>query len=145
MDVARMPAHQIVPHEPPMVLIDRVLSHDDKAGTVARIAITADSLFAEADGVPGWIGIEYMAQCVAAHGGCKARLRGESPPIGFLIGVRKYECSVPAFALGKLLTARAVPLFDEGGLSAFFCTLESDGVIATATVNAYILGGLSND
>lgn len=124
-----------------MVLIDEILSHDRDAGTTARLSINPTALFAGGDGIPGWVGIEYMAQCVAAHGGCEARERDAEPAIGYLLGTRRYDCKLPVFPFGSVLTVRAEPLFVEGGMGAFHCTLEMDGeIVASATINAYSPG-----
>ena len=86
-----------------MVLLDRVVSFEDE-NLVTEVTIREDTLFCEAGGVPGWIGVEYMAQAVAAHAGAHARLAGNPPAIGFLLGTRSYECSVSQFSLGETLT-----------------------------------------
>lgn len=124
-----------------MVLIDEVLSHDKDAGTTARLSISPTALFAAGDGVPGWVGIEYMAQCVAAHGGCEAREQGAEPAIGYLLGTRRYDSRLDVFPFGAELIVRAVPLFFEGSLGAFQCSLEMDDeVVASATINAFSPG-----
>lgn len=119
-----------------MVLLDRVVSFEDE-NLVTEVTIREDTLFCEAEGVPGWIGIEYMAQAVAAHAGAHARLAGNPPAIGFLLGTRSYECSVSQFSLGETLTVFVEPLFSESGLGAFSCRIETDHLIASATINVY--------
>jgi len=136
MDVAKIPVSELLPHDPPMVLLDRVLSFDAST-LVAEVEIRPDSVFCEDDGVPAWVGIEYMAQAVAAHAGCQGRLQGESPIIGYLLGTRSYKCLVASFAVGETLTIYVESLFVESGLGAFASRIEMNGVLATATINVY--------
>jgi predicted hotdog family 3-hydroxylacyl-ACP dehydratase len=84
-----------VPHRGAMNLLDTVAHCDDHA-IEARVRVPADGLFLGADGVPAWVGIEYMAQAVAAWSGARARAGGGSPRIGYLLGCRRYEASVPS-------------------------------------------------
>ena len=76
MDVTTLAVAELLPHDPPMVLIDKVLSYDENS-LVAEVAIRPDSAFCGANGVPGWVGIEYMAQAIAAHAGASGRLHSQ--------------------------------------------------------------------
>ena len=67
----------LLPHSGTMVLLDRVVAADADS-LCAEVAIRPDSLFCNADGVGAWVGIEYMAQAIAAHAGYLARLRGDA-------------------------------------------------------------------
>ncbi|MGH8854711.1 MAG: 3-hydroxylacyl-ACP dehydratase, partial [Telluria sp.] len=88
-----------------------------------------------------WVGVEYMAQAVAAHAGHTALQRGEPVRVGFLLGARRYACSVPAFAVGSLLRIHVRrALQGENGLGAFDCRIEDgrDGVeLASATITVF--------
>ena len=65
---------ELIPHRPPMVLLDAVESFDpDALSLTARVTITPESLFCEPEGVPNWVAIEYMAQTAAALVGCYDR------------------------------------------------------------------------
>ena len=119
-----------------MVLLDRVISFE-ASKLITEVAIHSGIPFCEADGVPGWIGIEYMAQSVAAHAGAEARLLGDPPSVGFFLGTRSYKCSVNQFSLGETLIVCVEPLFLDSGLGAFSCCIETDYRIATATINVY--------
>ena len=79
-----------------------------------------------------------MAQTIAARAGYEARLRGEPPAIGFLLGTRAYRSEVGAFPLGAALTISVQPLVAEAKLGAFQCSIATtDRVLATAVVNTY--------
>lgn len=136
MDVANIPVRELLPHEPPMVLLDKVISCEESS-LVAEVVISRESMFCDESGVPGWVGIEYMAQSVAAHAGALARQRGDEPAIGYLLGTRSYKSAVSAFPIGSLLTIVVEPLFVEIGLGAFACRIDMGGTVAEATINVY--------
>ena len=128
----------LVPHGGPMVLLDRVISADEKS-LLAEVCIRSDSLFCDANGVGAWVGIEYMAQAIGAWAGYSAQLRSEPVKLGFLLGTRCYECSRPIFALGSVLRVYAERVFqNENGLGSFECFIDTEeGRIATATITVF--------
>jgi predicted hotdog family 3-hydroxylacyl-ACP dehydratase len=136
MDPASIPVAELLPHGPKMILIDRLVAYDAKQ-SVAAAAVRRSSKFFDETGVPAWVGIEYMAQTVAAHAGFEARLRGSPPTIGFLLGTRSYECRVAEFPLGADLRIIVEPLFTETGLGSFSCAIEHEGVLAHAVISTY--------
>ena len=136
MQLAEIPVRELVPHEPPMVLLDRITSFDESTLT-AEVDITTNSMFCGDDGVPGWVGIEYMAQAVAAHAGYKGRLDGNAPVTGYLLGTRAYKCSLSTFPVGETLQVHIESLFVEMGLGAFACRIELGDTVATASINVY--------
>jgi predicted hotdog family 3-hydroxylacyl-ACP dehydratase len=134
---------QLVPHSGPMVLLDRVLSADDD-NLCAEVRIHAGSMLAYEHGVGAWVGIEYMAQAIAAHAGWKALQRDDSVKVGFLLGSRKYEARVPYFAPGSVLRVHVHRVLQgENGLGAFDCRIQvADAAddappLATATVTVF--------
>ena len=136
MDPAAIPIHELLPHGPEMIVIDRLVSYDPRR-SVAEAEISDRSVFFERTGVPAWAGIEYMAQAIAAHGGFEARLRGEAPAVGFMLGTRAYECSVHEFANGWRLAVSVEPAIVDMAFSAFECTIATDRIVATAVVNIH--------
>jgi predicted hotdog family 3-hydroxylacyl-ACP dehydratase len=136
MKLAEIPVRELLPHDPPMVLLDRIVSFDE-ATLSAEVDISRDSMFCGDDGVPGWVGIEYMAQAVAAHAGYKAHLEGDAPTIGYLLGTRAYKSSVRTFPIGETLQVHIESLFVEMALGAFACHIDMDETVATAKINVY--------
>ena len=136
MQCAAVPIGDLLPHGPEMTLIDRLVEYTPQR-SVAAVTIRSSSRFCLPPGVPAWVGIEYMAQAIAAHAGYEARLRGEPLAIGFLLGTRDYRCDVREFPLGATLTITVEPLLAEGRLGAFRCSIAADAVVATAVVNVY--------
>ena len=129
-------ANLVVPHSSRMSLLDTVVCADGNSLT-ATARVREDSAFAR-DGVVGaWVGIEYMAQAIAAFEGCRARDRGDAPKVGFLIGSRHYACSAPAFAVGSSLRIEIVRQYEEGGLGLFDGTITGDNISADASLSVY--------
>lgn len=127
----------LVPHSGAMSLLGSLLRADAETLS-AQVTIGPQTLFCGPDGVGAWVGVEYMAQAVAAHAGFCARARGEPVRVGFLLGARRYACSVALFAPGSQLhvhVSRA--LQGDNGLGAFDCRIE-DGVTGTELASATI-------
>lgn len=128
----------LIPHRGAMRLIDRLIDWDAEAIRVG-LRVPAQGPFHEADGVPAFVGIEYMAQAVAAWAGCQARTRGAEPPLGFLLGTRRYACTLAHFPPGMALTIEArCELMGENGLGAFACRiLSGEEVLAEALISVF--------
>jgi predicted hotdog family 3-hydroxylacyl-ACP dehydratase len=128
---------EVLPHAGRMILIDEILDYSDSSLT-ARVTIKDSSLFLAADhAVPAWVGIEYMAQTIAAWAGVQAKLRGEPVKPGYLLGTRHYQANKPAFALGEILTIVANKQYHEGELAVFDCTISGEQVLVSATLNVF--------
>lgn len=136
MEPSTIDVLELIPHGPEAVIIDRLVSYEPERST-AVVEIGPGSAFVEKGVVPGWVGIEYMAQAIAAHAGYEARKRGEHPRIGFLLGTRAYNCRIPGFPVGSTLRIVVEPLYVEAGFGSFSCSIEMDGVVADAIVNTY--------
>src|SRR2546423_1284379 len=78
------PAADVLPHRPPMILIDELLEAGENALT-ARVLLRADSPFVQDGRVSSVIAIEYMAQTIAAMAGLRRRSRGEQVSRGYLV------------------------------------------------------------
>jgi predicted hotdog family 3-hydroxylacyl-ACP dehydratase len=127
-----------VPHRGDMRLIDGVDTCDEY-GIVAHVRVPVTGLFLVDGGMPAWVGIEYMAQAVAAWSGARARTGGGSPRIGYLLGSRRYEATVPLFETGALLHVHAqCELMADNGLGMFECRIvQGERVLATARLSVF--------
>ena len=130
----------LVPHAAPMLLLDRVLRVD--ADTLcAQVTIHPASMFHGARGVGAWVGIEYMAQAIAAYAGYHAQQRGAAVKLGFLLGTRRYVCSRPWFTAGTCLEIEVQQLLQaDNGLGSFACSIRdstSQQTLAQATVSVF--------
>ena len=132
------PLAELLPHAGDMILIEQVLAFDEEQ-IETRLSVKAGGLFNREDGsLPAWVGIELMAQSVAAYAGCRARLEGRAVALGFLLGTRKFECNVEHFPLGAQLHIHALrSLEDDNGMGVFECHLTGPGIHASARLNVF--------
>lgn len=133
-----LPMTELVPHSGRMRLLDRAIEGDEDS-LLASVEIRADSMFFDGHGVGSWVGIEYMAQAVAAWAGWRARLAGGAPKVGFLLGSRRFSTSRSCFGRGEVLLVHAQRQFQAAnGLGHFDCTLTIDGMqVAAAALNVF--------
>jgi predicted hotdog family 3-hydroxylacyl-ACP dehydratase len=135
-------ARPLVPHAEPMVFLDRLLTSDEKQ-TRCSVRVEAIPMFRDPrGGLPGWVGLEPMAQCIAAHGGLEARRRGHAPRIGFLLGCRRLRVDTDRLrpGVGYAVSATQVWGADEG-LVSFDCELfeRAGGLrLLAGRINAYL-------
>jgi predicted hotdog family 3-hydroxylacyl-ACP dehydratase len=129
MKSCRYALADLLPHDAPLILLDRLSSYDGSS-LLAEVDITDTSLFLAAQGVPSYIGIEYMAQACAAYVGLLAREAGEPVKIGFLLGTRNYKAHVPWFRRGQRLMVRASIVYRDEQMGAFACQIEDDATLA---------------
>ncbi|MHA7683720.1 ApeP family dehydratase [Cupriavidus sp. PET2-C1] len=137
--VAALPAiAEVLPHAGGMRLLDELLRADEEHAA-ARTTVRATQLFVDESGMPGWVGIEYMAQTIAAWAGAQDWRAGRAPGIGFLLGSRRYECDVPAFPVGSVLTIQVrAELVGDNGLGMFACSLSlGEREVARANVSVF--------
>lgn len=135
---AGRPAADFLLHEPPMVLLDRVIEVD-RNGAHCTCRTGPESLFhLPGLGVPGWVAIEYMAQCIAVSAGACAQIENRPIPLGLLLGTRHM-----ALQLGLFLTDReyrvesALNFKDDSGMAAHECRiLEGGSIVARARLTA---------
>ena len=132
--------HGLVPHSGAMSLLGGFIAADAETLS-AEVRIGPDSMFCAGGAVGAWVGVEYMAQAVAAHAGWCAQQRGEPVRVGFLLGSRKYVSQVPSFPVGSVLHVHVRrALQGENGLGAFDCRIEDGKLgaeLATATITVF--------
>ena len=131
------PVDELVPHSGDMSLLDEVVSFSEETLT-ARVVIGPQSTFFHDGGVPAWVGIEYMAQAVAAWAGCGEKRTGGNPKVGFLLGSRKFSSSCAVFPQGaELIIHIERELQDDSGLGSFQCSLTFDDQQQQARLNVF--------
>lgn len=126
---------ELVPHRPPMVLIDEILDFDEES----RSLTAAIDVREEWKG--NYVAIEYMAQTAAAVAGYFDKLENSARPArpGFLLGTRRLTLDLPEFKVGARYLVKATNEFVDENSAAFSCSIEdaSGAVVATATLNAF--------
>ncbi|OBT05289.1 thioester dehydrase [Shewanella sp. UCD-FRSSP16_17] len=129
-----------VPHKAPMILVTRIIKHQPDSLTT-EVEITEQSAYfnQQLNGVPNYVGIEYMAQSIAALAGVEAHLIEDKIRVGFLLGTRKLSMMQPTYLLNNTYQVDVTRLYQEAsGLAVFDCqiTLDSE-MIASANVNVF--------
>ena len=129
---------ELIAHRAPMRLVDRIVDISE-THAVAETDIGPDNLFFSKDrDVPAYVGLEMMAQTIAAIDGMIRRNAGQPPKIGFLLGCRRYSATRATFVENDLLTTFATMVFTDGSMFSFDCRIEQAGEeIANASLNVY--------
>lgn len=126
---------ELIPHRPPMVLIDEILDFDEEARSLTAAVDVRE------EWKSNYVAIEYMAQTAAALAGYFDKLENAECPArpGFLLGTRHLLLDLPEFEVGERYFVKAVNEFFDENSAAFSCSIEnaSGEVVATATLNAF--------
>jgi predicted hotdog family 3-hydroxylacyl-ACP dehydratase len=117
------PIEQLLPHRSPMILLDRMVDATEM-GSTCEVTIRPEILFLESAGVPAFVGLEYMAQAVAAYGGYKAYLAGEPVTVGFVLGTPLFKTSCQFFAVGQTLQIQVTHIWGDHELMQFHCVIQ---------------------
>ncbi len=134
MPASSYPLEELLPHRPPMVLIDEIVSFDETEKAAVAHA-TIRETWSE-----NWVAIELMAQTAAALAGLLDKADGYTgvPRPGFLLGTRKLTLELPRFEVGQTYAVTAKSVFSDDESASFECAIRcADAVVATATLNAY--------
>ncbi|MBE7636510.1 3-hydroxylacyl-ACP dehydratase [Sneathiella sp. P13V-1] len=132
------PIGDILPHDMPMILLDRYVSSTE-TGLTAEVIITEDApFFSEGNGVPAYIGVEYIAQAIAAFNGLKDLKNGTEVQPGFLLGSRKVELKCDHFPLDSRPVVKVETSFNDGEMAVFDGTVTlNDKIVVNGRINVY--------
>lgn len=129
------PIAALVPHRPPMLLIDEAISHEGRS-LVCRARIREGHPLLEEDGVPALVAIELFAQSAAALVGLLAPTGGPSMQTGALLDTRELRLHASSFAVGDELIIRCTEAWTIGPAAQIECTMERDGeIVAEGSIN----------
>lgn len=135
-----LPIAHYVPHRGAMLLLDELLQASGE-GAVAQVRVPRDGLFLQDAGMPALVGLEYMAQTVAAWAGWQAAQAQRPVKLGFLLGTRGFHAECTHFAPGSVLQVSVrSELVGDNGLGAFACRIHRQGehdVLAQARLSVY--------
>lgn len=117
---------ELIPHRPPMLLINRVLELDERSSS-SLVKIDTDASFYEPNkGVPSWVGLEYMGQTAALIAGHQLQQGLITPHLGFLLGTRVFKAQCDYFVLGSTLKISCSEKVLVGNdLATFDCLIEN--------------------
>ncbi len=91
------------------------------------------------NGVPAWVGIEYMAQAISALAGLRAKEKNQGIKLGFLLGTRKLLLVYKVLVAGQRYRIHVKQMFwDESGMANFECEIFHDQELCVeAKVNVF--------
>lgn len=112
----------LLPHRPPMILIDELL-HCSPQQVVCAVTVRDGAPFVADGRVPALVSIEYFAQTVAAFYGYISRDR-EHFTMGMLLGTRELELHTDDLHVGDALTVTGHEQWNGGNLAQFRCELH---------------------
>lgn len=130
---------ELLPHDGPMVLLDRVASWDGKT-VVVHATLRRRHGFVGEDGVASaLVCIEYMAQAIGCAEGLKRREQdGEAITVGLLLGTREMKLDIDELVAGDELVVRATHGFSSARLASYSCEVRrGDQRIASADLNVF--------
>lgn len=133
------PTHELAPHAPPMLLVDRLLSSEDRRQRTETIVRADNPFFVPGRGLPSYVGFELMAQSISIYDGMLRRDAGEPPAIGFLLGCRRYKVTRDWFEEGERLIIEIESLLEEGEMRSFECRIvgPEGEEFATGAINVF--------
>lgn len=130
---------QIVPHSGKMSLLDRVVDYNfEKLEIHAEVDIVPGSMFFDndIDGIPVWIGFEYMAQSISALSGIYGKTQGQEPKIGFIMSVNNFTANKPVFPANSVAKISVRQTMRMDNIVTFDGNISiGDTVFATAVLN----------
>lgn len=129
---------ELLPHAPPMILVDDIVGFSD-TGCTTTLVITAQSRFFEpGKGVPAYVGLEYMAQTCGLFAGLRARCHALPVRIGYLLGTRDFHSEEGWFTPDMRLHVEVTEILHSDPMGVFDCRISSAGrSIVTARINVY--------
>ena len=134
------PIERVLPHAHPMILVDKLVDYT-ATSSACTVQITENSNFynPQRKSVPSYVGIEYMAQTIAAYANALKLDNDGKVSLGFLVSARNYMTQVREFTLGTKLLIQVELLFKEAnGLSVFDCKIKQDELLVVeAKINVF--------
>ena len=139
-----MPADELIPHRPPMRLIDSLVSYSETEIGIEALP-PSDCIFVGEDGMLAQAAlVELLAQGYAAAKGYDDLINGRPITEGYLVGVRKLALTGAARA-GERLFIRIKPVGSFEGFVVADGEIERSGeIIASGTIKLWIVGSGGN-
>jgi len=142
------PIEKLIPHTGKMKLLSRVKTIDtNERSLCAEVDIAPSSFFYEhaMNGVPVWIGFEYMAQSIAALSGKWDLEHGTEPKMGFILSVKDFNAKTNCFSEGTTISIFVKELLRLDPVVSFECSIAlNETILATAMLNTIKIESIEN-
>lgn len=133
-----IPAERLIPHRPPIRIIDRLLEYDGLQGVVESVIQPGSICIADDGAIEQATMVELIAQSFAAVKGYADLLAGKPVRKGFLVGVKRFRFYGSAYGGDRLLIfISPVGETDEFALAEGRVTCGEE-VLATGNVMVWI-------
>ncbi len=125
----------LLPQRGTMLLLDRVTAFTNETLS-AEYRVRGDAWYADSNArMPAWIGLELMAQTMAAHAALSAQHHGRPPQPGVLLGSRQYQAFCAAFEANTVLKVEVQQILAlADGNQAYDCALWQGNELAAKAV-----------
>lgn len=135
------PAAYYLPHESPMVFLEKVCAVDDDRA-ICEVKVSTEGILSpflnEHKALPAWFAIEMMAQTIGVWRGWHGMKNNETPRLGMLLGARGLKSTLPEYPHNSLLRVSVTQQLQDDKLASFDCYLEINGErITQARLNVY--------
>ncbi|OQY19037.1 MAG: hypothetical protein B6I36_05360 [Desulfobacteraceae bacterium 4572_35.1] len=128
----------LLPHRPPMIMVDKLLEYVDGGGKVSTI-ITDDNIFVDSTGCMEIVGVvEIIAQAYAAIKGYDDTINKRQVKHGFLVGSRSLKGYRPPHVGDKLIIEiQTAAVLDQFSVVEGSITCEEE-LIAEGSVKLWL-------
>jgi len=141
------PLGKLVPHRGKMLLLSKLISCEEKTNSLlASVDISQSSFFYDEklNGVPVWIGFEYMAQAIAAINGKNDLAKGQEPGFGFILSVSNYIACTSCFKPNSTILIYVEETFEMDNMFMFNCSIkQGEEELAKASISAVKIRDIS--
>jgi predicted hotdog family 3-hydroxylacyl-ACP dehydratase len=140
MELIAEPLEKLVPHRGKMLLLSKILSCEEENNSLlANVDISQSSFFYDdkLNGVPVWVGFEYMAQAIAALNGKNDLAKGQEPGFGFILSVSNFIANTPCFKQNSTILVYVKEEFQMDNMFMFNCSIkQNEEELASASISA---------
>jgi len=133
-----MSVKRLIPHRPPLLLVDRLLEFKDQSGLIEATVMSDNILLCDDGGIDQIAMAELIAQSYAAVKGYDDLLHDKPVKKGFLVGIRKIHFNYRAF-VGDRLLINVSTIASIGGFTVVEGkVMHDDDVIASGTIKLWL-------
>jgi predicted hotdog family 3-hydroxylacyl-ACP dehydratase len=133
-----MAVEMLIPHRPPLRLVDRLLDYKDHSGVLSSIVLSDNVLLCDDGSMDPLAMLELIAQAYAAVKGYEDLLHEKPMKKGFLVGIRKIHFKGRAFVGDRLRITVSTVGAIEGFAVVEGEVLREGKVIASGTIKLWI-------
>ncbi|OCG21458.1 MULTISPECIES: ApeP family dehydratase [unclassified Gilliamella] len=135
------PATYYLPHEEPMVMLEKVHLIDDEQ-CICSVQVNKNGILApflnEDNALPNLYAVELMAQTIGVWNGYHGIINNKKPQLGMLLGGRTIKTSLPTFPHESDLIIQANLVLFDSKLAIFDCQIKiNEQCVVSGKLNVY--------